>query len=254
FFVFFTRDDVKNNKYDIEFTGGTSVQINLKDEVSLTRQDVEDRIRKVANTMNNPALAAANVYSIGESNKQYEINTTETNKTAATVTFPESELEAQHTVETVTLAIKKAQAKSGGKLSNLLVTQHSNPSEFIITTSQVNKSLVKDVLSAAFPNADITEPQVDEIVSTAILTAFADELEIQQNLQPQIASQEKITEELIDSYPELTDFLGGAKIECKIERAATAEEIGRRLADLRFKPDMQNLNWYPYKILGSDMT
>jgi len=253
-FVFFTRDDVKNNKYDIEFTGGTSVQINLKDEVSLTRQDVEDRIHKVANTMNNPTLAAANVYSIGESNKQYEINTTETNKTTTTVTFPGSELETQHDVGTVTLAIKKAQAKSGGKLSNLLVTQHSNPAEFIITTSQVNKSLVKNVLSAAFPNADIAEPQVDEIVNTAILTAFAEELEIQRNLQLQITSQEKITEELIDSYPELTDFLGGAKIECKIERAATLEEISRRLSDLRFKPDMQNLNWYPYKIFGSDMT
>ena len=253
-FVFFTRDDVKNNKYDIEFTGGTSVQIKLKGEVSLTRQDVEDRIRKVANAMNNPALAAANVYTIGESALVYEINTTETNKTTTTVTFPESELETQHTVETVTLAIKKAQVKFGGKLSDLLVTRHSNPAKFVITTSQVNKSLVKDVLSAAFPDAYIAEPQVNEIVNTAILTAFADELEIQQNLQPQITSQEKITEELIDSYPELTDFLGGAKIECKIERATTAEELNRRLSDLRFKPDMQNLNWYSYKILGSDLT
>jgi SecD/SecF fusion protein len=36
--VFFTRDNTENNKYDIEFTGGTSVQINLKEGVSLSRQ------------------------------------------------------------------------------------------------------------------------------------------------------------------------------------------------------------------------
>ncbi len=253
-FVFFTRDNVKSNKYDIEFTGGTSVQINLKDGVSLTRQDVEDRIRKFAGAMNNSALAAANVYSIGKTNDQYEINTTETNKAVTTVTFSESEPGTQHNVEAITLAIKKAQAKFGGKLSNLLVTRQSNPNEFVITTSQVNKSLVKDVLSAAFPSADIAEPRVDEIVNTTILTTFADELEIQQNLQPEIISQEKVSQQIIDSHPELTDFLGGVKIECKIKRAATAEEINRRLADLRFKPDTQKLDWYPYELLGQAMT
>ena len=251
-FVFFTRDDVKNNKYDIEFTGGTSVQIHLKDNVSLTRQDVEDRIRKIGSDLGNPALASANIYSIGKSGKRYEINTTETNKTTVTVTFPLSE---PQTIETVTSAIKNAQEKFDGKLSNLRLTQDSkNPALFIIATSQVNKSLVKNVLKTAFADADISEPQVDEIVNNTILTAFAGELEIQQNLQPEITSQEKITEELIVSYPELADFPGGIKITCGIERAATAGEINARLADLRFKPDMQNLNWYSYKIINSDLT
>ncbi|MHC4722086.1 MAG: protein translocase subunit SecD, partial [Planctomycetota bacterium] len=81
--VFLTRDDVKNNKYDIEFTGGTSVQINLKQPLS--RQEVADRISKIGNDLDNPALAAANIYSIGQSEKQYEINTTETNKMTVTV-------------------------------------------------------------------------------------------------------------------------------------------------------------------------
>jgi len=244
-FVFFTRDDVKSNKYDIEFTGGTSVQINLKDGVNLTRQDVEDKIH--------PALAAAKVYSIGKTGKQYEINTTETNITASTVTFGES---GRHTVETVTSAIKKAQAKVGGRLTNLRVTRRgglSNPTAFVIATSQLNKSLVRNVLTTAFADADISEPQVAEIVNNAILNAFADQLEIQQNLKPEITSQEKITGELTESFPELTDFLDGIKITCKIARAATAEEIDTRLADLRFKPDMRNLNWYHYKILGSDL-
>jgi len=249
--VFFTRDPVRNNKYDIEFTGGTSVQINLKDNVNISRQIVEDRIHKIGTDLNNAALAAANVYSIGKSNKQYEINTTETNKTTIVATFPQSE---PQTSAELTSDIKRTQAQFDGKLSNLLVTQNTeNPAAFVITTSQMNKSLIKNVLTKAFPDADISEPKVERIVNNAILTAFEGELEIQQNLQPEITSQEKITEELIDSYPELADFMGGIKITCKIARAATAEEIDARLADLRFKPDMQNLNWYSYKILGSDL-
>ncbi len=250
--VFFTRDDAKNNKYDIEFTGGTSGQINLKDQVNLTRQEVEDRIRQMGTDLNNPALAAANVYSIGKSGRQYEINTTETNKTIVTATFSQA---GQQTADELTGAIKKAQNQFGGKLNNLLVTQNtSNTEEFIITTSQMNQSLVKDVLTTAFPDADISEPQVERTVNNAILRAFADELEIQQNLLPRIASEERITEALIDSYPELVDFLGGVKLECEIEKAATLEEIDQRLKDLKFKPDMQDLASYQYQILGSNLT
>ncbi|MFB0524433.1 MAG: protein translocase subunit SecD, partial [Phycisphaerae bacterium] len=251
--VFFTRDDAKNNKYDIEFTGGTLVQVNLKE--SRTRQYVEDKIHEVGIKLNNPALAATNVYSIGKSGQQYEITTTETNKTTATITFPESEQVSQHTVETIISAIEKAQAQSRSKLNNLQVTPHSQSSvSFVIATSRVNPSLVKNILSTAFPQANISEPQVDEVVNNAIKTAFEDELEIQQNLHPEITSQEKITPELIDSHPEFADFAGGLKIECKIERAATPQEIEARLAALQFKLDMQNLERNPYTILSPDFT
>ena len=249
-FVFFTRDDAKNNKYDIEFTGGTSVQINLKDNVSLSREDVENRIRKVATDLGNPALAAANVYSVGKSGRQYEINTTQTNKITVTIDFPQT---SQQTIEGITSAIKKAQDEFGGKLSDLLITQHASPNSFVVTTSQVNKNLVKDILSAAFPKANISEPQIDEIVNNTILRAFEGDLEIQENLKPHIISKEKITEKLIDSFPELADFLGGVKITCEIEKPATTEEIEQRLKDLLFKPDMQNISWYSHKILSSDL-
>jgi SecD/SecF fusion protein len=249
--VFFTRNDVENNKYDIEFTGGTSVIINLKDGVNLTRQEVENRIHKIGTDLNNPALAVANVYSIGEAGNQYEINTTETNKINVTVGLTQQN---RQTTDELTAALEKAQEQFAGKLSNLLVTQDTdNPAQFVMTTSQMNQSLVKEVVMAAFPDANISEPQVDEVVNKAILTAFAEELEVQQNLQPKITSQEKITEELIDSYPELIDFLGGVKIECQIGRAATAEEIGQRFKDLLFKPDMRDLEQYPYTILDPNL-
>ena len=249
--VFMTRDNAKNNKYDIEFTGGTSVQIMLKEPLS--RQEVEDRIRTIGNDLNNPALSAANIYSIGKTEKQYEINTTETNKMTITVGLKQGNQKTDVELEET---IQKTQATFSGELNNLLVARDtSSPSQVVITTSQMNQSLVKKVLTTAFPEATISEPQVDEVVNNAIVTAFQDELEIQQNLRPTIASEEKISEELIDSYPELADFVGGVKIECEIERAATLEDIKQRLSALQFKPDTQNLNHqYPHEILGPNLT
>lgn len=247
--VFFTRNDLQNNKYDIEFTGGTNIQVNLKD--TLERQQVEERIQKIGAELNNPGLQTASVYSIGNSGKQYEISTIETNKTAATVTFPQAQ---QQSADNIISAIDNAQRESAGRLANLIVTQDTNNAgTFNISTSQMNQSLVKEVLEKAFPDADISEPQVDEVVNKAILTAFADQLEIQQNLQPKIVSEENISEELIDSYPELIDYLGGVKIECQIQRSATAGEIAQRFRDLLFKPDMQNVERYPYEILDSSL-
>jgi SecD/SecF fusion protein len=240
--VFFTRDDTKNNKYAIEFTGGTAAQINLKE--ARTRQYVEDKIHDAGVKIGNPALAAANVYSIGKTGKQYEINTTETNKTAVTLTFPDDE---PSTIETIRAAV-------GNKLSNFAVTEDSNSSAFVITTSQLNKSFVKEALTIAFAKAKVSEPQVDEVVNNAILAAFGDELEIQQNLRPNITSTDKVSDELIDPYPELADFMDGIKIECEIERAATLQEIDQRLNDLKFKPDMRDLIRYDYKILGPNLT
>jgi protein-export membrane protein SecD/preprotein translocase SecF subunit len=269
-FVFFTRDDATNNKYGIEFTSGTKAQINLKDNINLSRQEVENRIRKMGTDPNNPnpALATTSVYSIGKPKpdiqsedgekvyKQYEINTTETNKSTTTITLSGP---SQHTVEAVTSAITKADDEFGSGLSNLQITQQSS-NTFVVTTSQMNKSLVTNVLTTSFADANvfadvnIGEPQVDEVVNDAILKAFEGELEIQQDLVPTITGQEKITKELIDSHPELADFLGGIKITCEIARAATAEEILARLADLQYKPDMQNLDRYEHKILKTDLT
>ena len=120
--LFFARDDSKNSKYDIEFTGGTSAQINLKEGVNLDRQQVEDRIHKEGEKLNNKAIASATVYSVGNTGKQYEINTTETNKTKAIVAFSTG----QWTVESVTAAVKKAEADQQGELPHLVVASEKS--------------------------------------------------------------------------------------------------------------------------------
>jgi SecD/SecF fusion protein len=241
--VFLTRDDAKNNKYDIEFTGGTTAVINLKKDLPI--QQVRDRLADIANKLENPALAAANIYSINKSAKQYEINTTETNKSTVDVTFSPAD---KQTAETITTAI-------GTKLPDFAVKPDvGDPNRFIVTTRQTSRSLIENTLKEVFPTARLSEPKVDEVVNKAILTAFAEQLQIQQNLQPRLISSEKINDELIDAYPELADFLGGLKILCQTQKPITIQQLRRRINDLRFKPDTQNLNWYSYKILKSDLT
>ncbi len=249
-FLFFTTAD----KYDIEFTGGTSVQTNFKDSVRLTRQQVEDRITGV--------LPSASVYSVGEPigktadeeniYKQYKIDTGETNKMTVAVGFSG----AGHTAAELVAAIQETENEPNfsATLSNLAVLQDAaDASKFVVTTSQMNQTFVKVVLASAFPAAIVAEPVIDETVNNAVLDTFADELEIQQNLRATVSSEEKISQTLIDSYPELGDFIGGIKIVFDLERTTTIVDFEQRLGSLQFKPDMQNLERYPYRILGSDL-
>ena len=247
--VFFTRSSARSNKYDIEFTGGTSVQINLKEGVSLSRQEVADRIHETGSELGNAELQAANVTSIGDSGRQYEITTTATNKTKATVTFAEP---GQRTTETVTAAIRKAQSELRRELTDLQVTQNGD-GPFTISTSRVSPVLVRNVVEKAFPEARLSEPEIDEVVSDAVRRAFEGQLEIQQDLQPTLTATEKITEEMVETYPELADYIGGVRIAADLGRASSLEGIDRRIKDLRFKPDTQDLTWYTYDIFGPNL-
>ncbi len=243
--IFFTRDEQTNSKYDIEFTGGTSVTINLNQP--LNRDQVEDMIRRKGRQLNNPGIASARVYSVGqqESRTQYEITTTETNKTTAVV-----KTDAQKTPQDIKNKILEVQKKYPGRLGNLFVNADSAAAgQFIITTSQVNISLVSEILTDAFgENCVIAEPSVDEIVNRAIHEAFEGKLLIKENINPSIVSISKIDEAMVDAYPELADYLGGLKILCRFDRPVTVDELHHRLNDLRFKSDMAGIAWYPFDV------
>ncbi len=252
--LFLLRDQ---SKYDIELTGGTSIQINLKPDVSLTRQDVEDRIVQIAKEAGNADLQSVSVYSVGvlknpdvkDVYDEYEITTPAANTLETTVTFPEG---ATETADAVRAAIQKVQAKEAQDLGDIKVTA-SGGRAFLVTGTRVNPTGAQMVLKSAFPNADVSESSVDEVVSNAVRKAFEGQLEIQQNLQPTITSTEKITSATIEKYPELADYIGGVKMDVSLARAASRDEIDQRLRQLRFRPDTQDLASYPYQVFGSDL-
>jgi len=249
--VFFTRDNTENNKYDIEFTGGTSVQIDLQEGVDLTRQEVQDRIVQKGVELDNLELQAANVYAVGETGRQFEITTTATNKTRGTVTF---EAGNAPSAEEITAAIRKTQSEMDRELSGLTVTAETDrPGTFVVSSSRVNPSVMQNILEKALPEATVAEPHIDEVVSDAVRSAFEGQLKIQQNLEPNIVSETRITEETVDTYPELTDYMAGLMIQCHINKPASLEDIQERMKRLRFKPDTQDLAWYTYDIFAPGM-
>ena len=245
--VFFTRNEETNSKYDIEFTGGTSAIITLKEGTGMQRQDVEQRFRDHAQSIGSKALAAARVNSVGENSNQFEITTTETNKTTATVRLPQS---ANQTIESVTQAILKASNELGQTMSNLQVTSAGDKA-FQVSTSRVNKSMVQEVLTKAFgPDAVISDIVVNEVVSDAIRTAFEGLLNVWQDLQPEIVSIEKIG----SGVPELAEYDGGIEIHVKLNSEVTLDNLYERFQTIRFKQDMQNLTWYRFELLSPDLS
>jgi SecD/SecF fusion protein len=153
------------------------------------------------------------------------------------------------TPEDVIAAINKAEVNQTTELGHLVVTGSGR--SFNIRTSQLNQQTVADILAAAFPGADITQPKVDQVVNNVVLAAFADKLEIERNLEPDIVSADKITDTMTQDHPELLDFLGGVAIKCNIKTPALPGQIIKRFGDLRFKPDMREIPWYQYRILNS---
>ncbi|HPB93827.1 MAG TPA: protein translocase subunit SecF, partial [Anaerohalosphaeraceae bacterium] len=243
--VFFTRDESVNSKYDIEFTGGTSAQIDLKPGTAYTRKIVEDKFREYAESIGNRALAAAKVYSIGDSGLQYEITTTETNRARAEIVFQE----AGQTVQSVQDAIQAACRKLDQTLPSLEVQQMDDV-RFQITTRRLNLSVVQEVLQEAFgEKASIANLTVDEIVTDAIRAAFKDLLAVKENLKPEIVSITKVPA----GTPELADFAGGIQIHVKLGVPATGKEIRDRLNDIKFRRDMKHLQSYPFQILQTDL-
>ncbi len=243
--VFFGRDDEANSKYDIEFTGGTSVQIDFKEGTGFSRLDVEQKIREIGSEMGNPDLAAAKVYSVGESGNEYEITTTATNKSIATVTFAS---EGQ-TVESVGSSVRKAADELGRSLYNLEISSEGNA--FTVSTSLVNKGAVAEILSTAFPDAvQISEVEVNEVVNQAVRQAFGDYLDVRENLGVTIVETGKVSEEDV----ELADYIGGAKITCRLSQETTADRLEQRFRDIRFKPDAQDIQWYRYAIYDTQLT
>lgn len=241
------------SKYDIEFTGGTSVQVNFKKDVSLTRQQVEDQFTAVA--QGNPDLAAATIYSVGEPKgtgangekvyDEYEITTTAINKLQTTVTFPQG----RPTVEAAAAEIRKAEGDQARQVGKVEVAA-AGDNAYVVATSGTNPTVVQNVLTKAFPQAQVGEPAIQEVVTGAIRKAFEGQLEVQQNLHPTLASTERVTDQIVDTYPELADYIGGLRLEVTLQNAATMREIDQRIKDLRFRPDTEELISYPYTIFG----
>ncbi|MHC5091682.1 MAG: protein translocase subunit SecF [Planctomycetota bacterium] len=138
-------------------------------------------------------------------------------------------------------------------MANLKVSPVQN-NQFEISTSRVNASLVEEVLTAAVGDAaTVSNVAVHEVVSDAVRETFKDYLAIREDLKLTVINEEKIEAKSEDAAL-LADYLGGVKLTCKLEQETTLSELQDRIRDLQFKPDAQEIEWYPYQILKTNLT
>ena len=149
--IFTGRNENKNSKYSIEFTGGTSIYVTLNDEASQNadRQDIED-------TVNQLLTQKARVQQIGQVNpdstagSQFEIVTTETNRLEVILTASEN---SGITAEQLGTAIRQAAGKLGDKRladeTTIVTPAPQMAGQFLMETRQTNRNRVNDALAIA---------------------------------------------------------------------------------------------------------
>lgn len=239
--VFLGRDEVKNSKYSIEFTGGTSAHVVLNDSgADMDRVAVEEAVRTVTDG-GKTVIPNACVQQIGPvEDRKFEIVTTKTNILEARLTFG---ADSDKTAETITASIVEvANAMGDSRLANTVVEIGDGSGEFVIKTSQVNQGKVRRMLDKAHLADALTGPFViREVVSDAIRMAMAGKLDVQDNLEPMSLRSEPITDELIAKIPDLMDYIGGVYLSFDFgsDKTDTLARLKERFEQLRFRGDFE---------------
>jgi protein-export membrane protein SecD/preprotein translocase SecF subunit len=147
--VFLGRDEEKNSKYSIEFTGGTSIRVLLNEEgKTLGRSDVERLVREAG--AGYPQIENARVQEIlhDDDRKEFEIVTVETNRLKVPLLRAAgSGITAEALEKEIQTAA--AQAQDPRRMGKAIVVSGEAPNQFMLETSQTNQNKVREVLDLA---------------------------------------------------------------------------------------------------------
>ncbi len=250
--VFLSRDEAKNSKYSIEFTGGTSVRIRLNEQgKDLDRAAVEEAVRQAGRQMNNKQIAeGTGVQQIGPADSlEYEIVTTATNRFTATLLFPAEEKKTLEEVQG--LVLDAAKGVGDDRLIKSEITARAQPNEFILTTTQTNRNKINEMV-AALPRVQCTNEKTEESVNQAIIAALGNKLDSLYNLEPANVTAQPITPELVAQKPYLVDYQGGLLFsgEFGANKAESLQRLTDRFGQLRFKSDYGKYGQFQYKLFA----
>ncbi len=156
--VFLGRDEQKNSKYSIEFTGGTSIHVVLNDAgKDKDRAQVEKRVRQAG--AGYPQIENARVQQVlrDDGRKEFTIVTTETNRLKVPLTrTPGSTITAEQLQSAIHAAADDAQDPR--RMGKATVVAGDKPNTFMLETSQTNRNKVREVLDKAIMSLSPLEP------------------------------------------------------------------------------------------------
>ncbi len=244
-----------HNKYSIEFTGGTGIQVVLNEQnQDLDRQAILDAIRAEGEKIGNVQIANALVQEIESDNKkQFEIVTTETNRVETQLTLASDDIKNVEKVEAALLAEASKDNRLQIKPAYLKVTKGASAGEFTIITNQVNTSRLNNALATAFPNSNASS-KIINTVNDAVLSALSGKLDQQENLQASNLQHVAITPDIIAERTYLQPYLGGLMISCEFgnNMQDSLGKLKTRFDQFRFTSKSEDAQYanHPFEIFA----
>ncbi len=264
--MFASRQNDTNSLYSIEFTGGVSVQVRLETEKAMGLLSAEDQNKSDAEkglilrgiiedsiheSSTDPEIAACRVQQVGDpANLEYEIVTTATNLITVDITPGEGE---KMTLTEVKAAFD-TYAKSMGdrRLANSTFTDKDGVITMVTHQSSVNQ--VKKAIKKVMPDAESTEPVMDNIVGETIIAAIGDYLNVITDLEPSNIQAVAITDDIISKKPYLGAYSGGVLLTADFApgKNDTLESIADRFERTRLRSDFEKYDYNESVFFAAD--
>jgi len=255
------------DKYDIEFRGGTSVQIELKQPGQLGIAEIRDRVKRAGQTLidSQRPLETATLSANGELADAYTLKFTgipARRVEAALLTFMEEQLE-KGSLQIVDANTISFQVKPELKLT-------ADAVKALIAGTAVEMARTGDQLAKAQVQSIGTEGKRFEIVTTAtgqalVIESLVNELGQYLNIQPRIAfnpdigvypiTHSRLSEVIGETRVagSLREYFGGAVLVVgQINPPITPQQLRERLVAMRLQPDFEDIQWRDFQVIGLD--
>ena len=257
-------------KYDIEFRGGTAVQVVLKEPGSLGFEQVRGEVKEAGRELaaSAEAIAGAELVSDPQQPNRYRLSlqgvSTERAE-AALLSFMDAQIEkgSLRTVanETVAFAIRGELGKEMGPEQVAKYIKETVAAETRRTGQQLADAQVQSVGEAGDRFEIVTVATAQQLVIDAIVDVMGEQLEIQPSLafDPNIkyypVTARRLSEVVGTNDPayvrDVSDYRDGVTFVVQgIDPAVTTEDISSRLVAMRQQPDFEKMQWRDFRVIG----
>ena len=253
------------DKYDIEFRGGTSAQIEMKSPGLLKIGEVREKIKEAGQSLetSGKAIATGRLAKDADRQNKYSLTVSGTPSRrleAALQSFMYDELE-KNSIEQTDANTVSFRVKPELKLDQAAVS--GNIKQAAIATSKTGQQLagaqVQSIGRDELNYEIITTATAQSMVINAITSVMGDSLNIESAIQfdPDIKTY-PITKNRLSAVigdPKapgyIREYLGGAAfVVGKLQPAVQIDRLKERIKAMRLQPDFEKLQWRDLDIIG----
>ncbi len=253
------------DKYDIEFRGGTSATVELKEPGLLKIDQVRDQVKAAGKSLINSAepFRKAELVSDPQQQNAYILkfgSVSPARIDAAIVSYMEDQIEKGSVdirdAGTLAFRVKPELKLTFQQVSDLIKSVADRTQK---TGEELASAQVQSVGQEGKMFEIVTTATSQRLVVDAIVETMGKDLKVEQpiNYDPDIKTYpitkkrlgENIGDARIPGY--IPEFLGGVGfVVDKLEPAVTINELKNRIIAMRLQPDFEKLAWRNFDIIG----